>query len=143
MGVSAEEGLQIIPEESDQDGRSLKGKTEVGWLAQLGGEKAEGRPDSRVRFPHWEQRRGGADLLSLVTSGRTQGSGMKLLQGKFRKRFFTEKIASPWKSLPTAPNLSDLKEWMLLILPLSFYSHVIKMKLYPMILVGPFQLEIL
>jgi len=43
---------------------------------------------------------------------------MKLCQGKFRlgihKRFFTEKLVSPWNRLPrevvTAPIVSDFKE---------------------------------
>jgi len=61
---------------------------------------------------------GGADLLSLVTGGRTQGNGMKLHQGKFRldmnKRFFTERVFGHWNILPregvTAPSLSEFKE---------------------------------
>ncbi|KAK4813720.1 hypothetical protein QYF61_020927 [Mycteria americana] len=61
---------------------------------------------------------GGADLLSLMTSNRIRGNGMKLHQGKsrldIRKRFSAERVIGPWNRLPrevvTAPSLSEFKE---------------------------------
>ncbi|KAJ7400653.1 hypothetical protein BTVI_103488 [Pitangus sulphuratus] len=61
---------------------------------------------------------GAADLLSLVTSNRTQGKGMKLHQGKVRlditKRFFTESLVSYWNRVPskviTVLHLTEFKE---------------------------------
>ncbi|KAK4832266.1 hypothetical protein QYF61_021665 [Mycteria americana] len=70
------------------------------------------------KFLKGGSRGGGADLLSLVTSNRTRGNGMKLRQGKFRldfrKRFFTEEVIGYWNRLSRevvmAPSLSEFKE---------------------------------
>ena len=47
-------------------------------------------------FPKGGSGGGGADLLSLVISGKMQGNEMKLHQGKFRldirKKFITERV---------------------------------------------------
>ena len=70
------------------------------------------------KFLKLGSRGGGADLIFLVTSDRTQGNAMKLHQGKFilviRKRFFTERVVSHWnrvsRSAVTARNLPEFKE---------------------------------
>jgi len=55
-------------------------------------------------FLKWRSRGGGADLLFLVTSGRTPGKRKKLHQRKFRvdirKRCFTEGMVGHWNRLP-------------------------------------------
>ena len=90
-------------------GKGIEGKTSEERLRSLGLFSLEKR---RLRgalitvstFLKGGSGGGGADLLSLVTSDRTQGNGMKLCQGKFRlnirKRFF----------MVTAPSLSEFKE---------------------------------
>ena len=103
--------------------KGLKGKTYKEQLRSLGLfslEKRRLRGDLTAvyNFLKGGSREGGADLLLLVTSIRTQGNGMKLHHGKFRldirKRFFTERVIGHRNRLPkevvAAPSLSELKE---------------------------------
>jgi len=81
--------------------KGLEGSTYEEWLRSLGLSSLEKR---RLRgdlitfytFLKGPSRGGAADLLSLVTSDRTQENGIKMREGKFRldirKRFFTERV---------------------------------------------------
>ena len=99
--------------------KGLEGKTYKEWLRSLGlfsldNRRLKGDHITVYNFLKGGSGRGGADLLSLVTSDGTQGNGMKLSHGKFRldirKRFFTERVIGHWNRLPrevvTAPSLS-------------------------------------
>ena len=89
--------------------KGLKGKTYKEQLRSLGLFSLEKR---RLRgaliavytFLEGGSGGGGADLLSLVTSDRIQGNGMKLCQGKFRldmrRRFFTRGWSVPGTGSP-------------------------------------------
>ncbi|KAK4822202.1 LOW QUALITY PROTEIN: hypothetical protein QYF61_011843, partial [Mycteria americana] len=103
--------------------KGVKGKTYEEWLRSLGlfsleKRRLSGDLTAVYNFLKGGRRGGGADLLSLITSDRTQGNGMKLHQGKFRldvrKRFFTERVVGHWNRLPrgvvTTASLSALKE---------------------------------
>lgn len=99
----------------------FKGKTYKEWqrsFVLFSLEKAEGSPHCSLQLPQGGSRQGGADLLSLVTSDKTWGNGMKLYEGKFRlvirKRFLTERMLSRWnwvsREVAMAPSFLEFWE---------------------------------
>ena len=85
---------------------------------QPGKEETEGDLNEVYSFLMRGSGGAGNNLFSLVTTGRTHGNGVKLLQERFRldirKRFFTERVVAHWNRLPrevvTAPSLLEFKK---------------------------------
>ena len=110
--------LECIQTSGTKMVKGLKSKTYKEWLRSLGLFSLEQRRLRGDLITACNFLGGGQLLLSWVTSGGTQGDGMKLHKRKFtlgiRKRFFMEKVVSHWNRLPRAvvmaPSLSELKE---------------------------------
>lgn len=102
-------------------------------------------------FLEGRSRGGGADL-SLLSRDRTQGNGMKQLQGKYRldirEKFFTVGVVSHWNRLPgilvTSPSPSDFKKCLddAFSMQFTFRKSCEDQGAGLMILMYPFQVEI-
>jgi len=99
--------LKCVQRRATRTVKGHKGKTYKKQLRPLGLfslEKRRLRHDliTAYTFLKVGSRGGSADLLSLVTSGRTRGNGVKQHQGKFRLdiriRFFTERVVGHYNT---------------------------------------------